>query len=69
MEEKEYSFIVESTGKNDIRNIGNGMAKLIVKESKLVQWQKDLLLGEAIKAYDNLTDELQMKFIQEINKR
>lgn len=61
--------MVASKGQNDPRNIGHGNALLKVKASELVQWQKDLLLGEAIKAYDSLTDELQMKFIQTINKR
>jgi len=39
-----------------------------VKESELNQWQKDILLGSAIKAYDDLSEELKMKFIQYVNK-
>lgn len=67
MDEKIYIFMLSHDASCDC--VGSDMYKITVKQSELVQYQKDLLLAEAIKAYDNLTDELQMRFVQEINKR
>ncbi len=67
--EKEYTFLVASRGNMDENYVGHGMKQLKVKASKLEKWQEDLLIGEAIKAYDNLTEELQMRFVRLINNR
>ena len=52
--EKEYSF-------TECRGIGKEV-RITTKESDLLQWQKDILLGEAIARYSDLPDELKDKF-------
>ena len=59
--EKEYTFW-ESRGVNDPRS----PHKIQVKESELTSSQKELLLGNVIHEFNNLPEELQMKFMHKV---
>lgn len=58
MKEKEYKFVISKSI--------NDQERIIVKESDLTEPQKNLLLGEVVKLFSDLPEELQNKFVTKI---
>lgn len=65
MTEKTYIFKLSESG--TLKNAMCDYELVQVKESELTKPQKDLLVGEVIKQYNNLPNELKTKFLSSID--